>query len=1264
MADIFHCNVRGIKTLDLRKGKVSVIQKILDEKGTVFTNLQETHLAYESEIPKVWTHLKDIYYIVFCRAISTDPGSGIIVFVRKTEKILEKQILFEGRLLHIKTENLVSGEVLNFFSLYGKSNVGRNYASEIIEKMNSKIESQNLENLIICGDFNFVTSINDRNTDRYTQTDLVYKDIWTHFEIKNNIIDTFRNLYPKRRLYTFSQTGGNSKSRIDRIYFSGDLVGRLQSLVFENYQCFDHKLLKLRIKNKIETGPGTWIFNCNLLKELNFTQPISTMVGDYATNSRFSSQKHAWEFFKMDFKCSSIKFSQMEARKKRENIEIVRNKLNALESLPNVQISTEIEQEIARLKKLDFDFNRNKIQGFLLRLKIPNFEEGEGNIAYFSKLEKRRGEENLIGSLENEDGIIQQGTENIKQTVHKFYSELYTSQPEDEFLQDELLSNITERITEEEQIFMDQQLSKAECKSALDSFQTGKTPGSDGINKEMLSFFWGELGDFYFSVVNEIFSTEELTESQKKGIIKVLYKKNGRQFMKNYRPISLLNTDLKIITKALAIRFAKVLKNLINHSKKCVQGRRITDNIHHIQDLIDDILNENVDAAFIMVDQEKAFDRISHKFIFKTLKQYGFGDVFIKWIRIIYKNVTSRVKVNGFLTDTIDIQRGVRQGCPLSALLYVLCLEVLSTNIRKNENIIGYKITQNSFENKELLYADDLGVVVTTEESMKHLFDLLKKYELATNAKINQDKTEAMWLGSWIGRTDRPLNLKWTSEEVKFLGIYIGNDRKKASLLTFCEIKDKIKDKISFWNSKFISLKGKSKVLNTFVLSKLWYALECQDLPNLMVKEIEDVIKTFLWNGNNQRELPVVCYPYTEGGLSLQSIQFKMETLRLKWLESLFTQKNIYKQREIVNHLIGNIGQIYGLKVLLYNKNYVNHIRNSYYKNAYKIWKKYHIIFMPKDITTISNDWIYDNILLKDDDGRVFKPPSHYNQNSSQYNIIPKFFRDLPVQIPLGSLRGTLRTIIPKINASFYSMQFSNALKDEFNIQNGLDTVELSSDFKTLYQFLIYKNKKPNSIWETKWSTDFINMNPQLDWHSIWNTIHNPITNYKVQSSIWEMVHRNFTCGYILKIMNIGDGMCKLCNYLEEKRTHIFMSCKVTNAVYQHFSELLLLLYNENITNLEKAFGIYNIESDKIILRNYITYTIRHIVYRSRNLDTSHSGNVVTFLINKIKYFMRKDLYERYHIYKNKNKTCTFVKLYLIENILGSIDNNELTINI
>ena len=158
------------------------------------------------------------------------------------------------------------------------------------------------------------------------------------------------------------------------------------------------------------------------------------------------------------------------------------------------------------------------------------------------------------------------------------------------------------------------------------------------------------------------------------------------------------------------------------------------------------------------------------------------------------------------------------------------------------------------------------------------------------------------------------------------------------------------------------------------------------------------------------------------------------------------------------------------------------------------------------------------------------------------------------------------------------------------------------------------------------------------------------------------MVHRNFICGYSLKLMSIGDGKCKLCKCMEEKRTHIFIECKIINEVYQYFSDIILKLHNRHITELEKVFGIYNEESDHFLLRNYITFTIRHIVYRNRNLDTSQVGNVVSLLINKIKWFIRKDLTEKYHMYKNKNKTNIFVQKYLIENILGSINDGELNI--
>ena len=248
----------------------------------------------------------------------------------------------------------------------------------------------------------------------------------------------------------------------------------------------------------------------------------------------------------------------------------------------------------------------------------------------------------------------------------------------------------------------------------------------------------------------------------------------------------------------MATRLAKVIQNIVHESQKCVPGRRIIENIHLVQDLIDAIVKGDFAAAFILLDQEKAFDRISHKFMIKTLRTFGFGENFIKWVEIIYRDVNSRVKVNGFLTEEIKINRGVRQGCALSALLYVLCAEVLTTNIRKNKLIKGFSFENDDYEHKDATYADDMNICVTTDESITELFKTLDKYEQATNSKINRDKTVCQWLGAWKNRTDKPLGLNWTSNAVMFLGVYIGNDRKEASTATFSDINDSIKGEISY----------------------------------------------------------------------------------------------------------------------------------------------------------------------------------------------------------------------------------------------------------------------------------------------------------------------------------------------------------------------------------------------------------------------------------------------------------------------------------
>ena len=195
--------------------------------------------------------------------------------------------------------------------------------------------------------------------------------------------------------------------------------------------------------------------------------------------------------------------------------------------------------------------------------------------------------------------------------------------------------------------YLNNRLQKLNLKTRFYIQKKKKSPGSDGLTWEFYIFFWNEIEDFFLKSFLEIKQAGELSYSQKNALIKLLHKKNDRHKLKNYRPISLINTDDKIVTKVLAKRLAMVLKNVIDESQKCVPGRQITDNIHIAQDLIDLINKQENEAAFIFLDQEKAFDRISHNFLFKTLEKFGFGNNFIDWIKIFYKNVNSQIKLNG-----------------------------------------------------------------------------------------------------------------------------------------------------------------------------------------------------------------------------------------------------------------------------------------------------------------------------------------------------------------------------------------------------------------------------------------------------------------------------------------------------------------------------------------------------------------------------------------------------------------------------------------
>ena len=146
-----------------------------------------------------------------------------------------------------------------------------------------------------------------------------------------------------------------------------------------------------------------------------------------------------------------------------------------------------------------------------------------------------------------------------------------------------------------------------------------------------------------------------------------------------------MNADYKIAARALAKRLQNVIPNIISFDQMgYIKNRSAAENIRLVQDLLDFCSYTNIPGIFLFLDFKKAFDNVEHNFLFEILKRYNFGESFIHWIKTIYNNADGKVINNGWLSKTFSIIKGVRQGCPLSALLFLLVVEVLAIKIRNN----------------------------------------------------------------------------------------------------------------------------------------------------------------------------------------------------------------------------------------------------------------------------------------------------------------------------------------------------------------------------------------------------------------------------------------------------------------------------------------------------------------------------------------------------------------------------------------------------
>ena len=226
----------------------------------------------------------------------------------------------------------------------------------------------------------------------------------------------------------------------------------------------------------------------------------------------------------------------------------------------------------------------------------------------------------------------------------------------------------------------------------------------------------------------------------------------------------------------------------------------------------------------------------------QTLHFFNFGPSFIRWIETIYHKPLTCIKNNGYLSDTLDISRGIRQECPVSALLFVLCVEILAIKIRNSSTL---KEFQFGFENKPVKiaqYADDGILFLNDKNELCSALNILKIFGRMSGLILNVEKCEGLWLGrnKFLQTNYKLFGIKWP-EQFRCLGIYLGHNKQLNERRNFSEKVDQIEEALKNWEKRDLSLNGRVQVIKTFAVSKLVFPASLMCTPEHIIKKIKQV---------------------------------------------------------------------------------------------------------------------------------------------------------------------------------------------------------------------------------------------------------------------------------------------------------------------------------------------------------------------------------------------------------------------------------------
>lgn len=540
-------------------------------------------------------------------------------------------------------------------------------------------------------------------------------------------------------------------------------------------------------------------------------------------------------------------------------------------------LETQLHGEYTEIGRLETEYWRQKSH-------LNWITVGERNSRFFHKSLIRKGRRKNINCLKFGDDVWVEDASELRQMVRDFYVKLYadgpTTCPRDTRFEFPTLSHNDSR-------FLNRPVSVTEIEAAVFQMGAHKAPGPDGLTPGLLQRYWHVVRESVINFVLTAFTTCHFPVEMNESIITLIPKVKHPEDIKQFRPIALTNVITKIISKVIANRLKGLVGKLVS-SNQCAftPGRQAAENIIITNEIIHTMKKKKGSKGLmaVKIDLEKAYDQVSWPFLRRVLESAGFCPKLVELIMFTVSTASLSIIWNGSCTQSFRPSRGIRQGDPLAPYLFLLCMEVLSQNIKSavdQKHWAPVMVCRGGPAISHVFFADDLFLFgAATVEQASVMEGILKDFCAVSGQRISYTKSQFHTSSNTrleiIEELASRLNMTHTKVLGKYLGMPVMHGRVTVDNFDF--LIDNLRGRLSTWRSKILSQAGRALLIQSVLTALPSYVMQITRIPSSVIKALEKTIRAFFWAElDGSRKLHYmpwdrVCQPQEVGGLGIRRL--------------------------------------------------------------------------------------------------------------------------------------------------------------------------------------------------------------------------------------------------------------------------------------------------------------------------------------------------------------------------------------------------------